>query len=646
MTSNHLLLYRIAELMLSSGRHVLAVDELFDDEKIGDFVKSIQIDSSYQQMLYEGVLTETVKDEQLTVSFTIEGYFHFILGEVIYEQSEGKDADFLINLLNNSKLKGIKEGIEQCLIRDIIGNKLERLFSFIDSGGDYLEICIHPLLYFMKSYGVDTTLNKLLENPTDNDWQALIKLNDLLDELQLQVLRKEFLNSIIKKVSFTNKYDTQLGLKAIEHIDDKEARIHYSRLESNAGFIKNDSELLSASGKCYERFGEYNMALENYEKSLDIELMTLGNEHPSVATSYNNIGEILYHQGKHENALEYFNKCLQIKYRTLANEHPSLATSYDNIGLVWSSTKLHYDKALEFYEKGLAIRLKTLGSEHPEVAISYNNISTILHYQGEYDKALKYFEKCLVIKLNILGGEHLSVAISYNNIGLVWNAKGDNYKALEYYEKSLAIKLKNLGDNHPSVAISYRNIGSIYDDQGEYEKSLSYYEKCLEIELKTLGEVHSTIAISYSKIGLVWKNKGEYDKALEYHEKSLAIRLKILGNEHPTVATSYYNIGIVWKNKGEYDKALEYFQKCLGIELKTLGGEHPSVAISYNHIGLALSNQGEYEKAMEFHQKCLDIRMKKFGIEDSRTRKTIANVKEMYQKLGKEIEMPDWMKNI
>ena len=135
MTSTHLLLYRIAELMLANGRHVLAVDNLFDDEKIGDFVKSIQIDSSYQQMLYEGVLTETIKDEQLNVTFTIEGYFHFILGEVIYNLSVGKDANFLINLLNNSTLNGIKEGIEQCLIRDIIGSQLERLISFIDSGG-------------------------------------------------------------------------------------------------------------------------------------------------------------------------------------------------------------------------------------------------------------------------------------------------------------------------------------------------------------------------------------------------------------------------------------------------------------------------------------------------------------------------------
>jgi hypothetical protein len=43
MTEIHLLLYRLAELMLDLEQHILTVDLLFDDELIGDFAKSIQI---------------------------------------------------------------------------------------------------------------------------------------------------------------------------------------------------------------------------------------------------------------------------------------------------------------------------------------------------------------------------------------------------------------------------------------------------------------------------------------------------------------------------------------------------------------------------------------------------------------------------
>ena len=127
MTYNHQILFHIAELMLERQRHILPVDDLFEDDQIGDFVKSIQIDSPYQQMSIEGVLTESVKDEKLHVSFTVEGYFHHLLGEVIYTLSKGKNAEFLIQLLLSNKLNGIKEGIEQCLILDVNNNSLERL---------------------------------------------------------------------------------------------------------------------------------------------------------------------------------------------------------------------------------------------------------------------------------------------------------------------------------------------------------------------------------------------------------------------------------------------------------------------------------------------------------------------------------------
>ena len=145
MTDNHLLLYRIAELMLEHEQHVLPVDLLFDDEQIGDFVKSIQIDSPYQQMLLDGVLTESVKDEKLFVSFTVEGYFHYVLGEVIYNQNEGQGAEVLKQIVEENKLIGAKEGVEQCLILFVEREDLSKVTWMIDSCENNLDLFTLPL---------------------------------------------------------------------------------------------------------------------------------------------------------------------------------------------------------------------------------------------------------------------------------------------------------------------------------------------------------------------------------------------------------------------------------------------------------------------------------------------------------------------
>jgi hypothetical protein len=145
MTDNHVLLYRLAELMIEHEQHILPVDLLFDDEQIGDFVKSIQIDSPYQQMLLEGVLTESVREEKLYVSFTVEGYFHFVLGEVIFTKAKGKNAEYLKELSEKIQLNGIREGIENCLNKDISIGDSSRLIELIDHGGEMLNLIVKPL---------------------------------------------------------------------------------------------------------------------------------------------------------------------------------------------------------------------------------------------------------------------------------------------------------------------------------------------------------------------------------------------------------------------------------------------------------------------------------------------------------------------
>jgi hypothetical protein len=218
MTSNHQLLYRLAELMLQHEQHILPVDLLFDDEQIGDFVKSIQIDSPYQQMLLEGVLTESVRDEKLYVSFTVEGYFHYVLGEVIYNRTEGLGAEALKQIIEENKLNGAKEGVEQCLIRDVQKNDLTRLMWLIDNE-DYnlVDICYVPLahslfiqnvtskseeeLYNTHRNKIEFIVEELFADFSENDVRVLEKTIDYLYDKQkhlIVAITHSILNEVLK----------------------------------------------------------------------------------------------------------------------------------------------------------------------------------------------------------------------------------------------------------------------------------------------------------------------------------------------------------------------------------------------------------------------------------------------------------------
>ncbi len=58
--------------------------------------------------------------------------------------------------------------------------------------------------------------------------------------------------------------------------------------------------------------GNYQKAIEYFEKSLKIELRTLGEDHASIATTYSNIGSFHQNMGNYRKALDYYEKTLKI----------------------------------------------------------------------------------------------------------------------------------------------------------------------------------------------------------------------------------------------------------------------------------------------------------------------------------------------
>jgi tetratricopeptide (TPR) repeat protein len=598
----------LTDAIWEKGENELLLDDVLKNKNLKPYFTDDRINAPYPRLKNNGWISRYVKDLNACVAFTVEGALLFIFGK----QLQNRSMDMSIELIDEIFVQGLKlqkAGFEAFLCEEAMVGELGLITDLIDSGGDKLEISIRPLLHHLKAFGVEDTLSKLLQDTTENDWQALLKLNKMLNELQLQVLRKELLYKAIEHIEFSNKYDTEFGLIAISVIDDEKAQTYFVKINQEAEFLKEDAELLELLGRCEKRFARFDNALYLFQKCLDIQLKTIGGEHPDLATSYYYIGSTWDSKGEYNKALEFYQKCLDIELKTMGGEHPSVATSYNAIGGVWES-KGEYDKALEFYQKCLDIELKTLGGEHPSVATTYNNFGVICLSKGEYDKAIEFYNKCLEIELKTLGGE---LATSYSNIGFIWYNKGEYDKALEFYHKCLEIDLKTMGGEHPDVATSYYNIGGIWKSKGEFDKALEFYQKCLAIQLKTLGGDHPSVATSYNNIGLIWKSKDEYDKALEFYQKCLDIQLKTLGVMHPFVAISYGNIGGIWLIKGEYDKALEFFQKCLVIELNTHEGEHPSLATTYSYIGVVLDIKGEIDKSLEFFQKSLAIQMKNLG---------------------------------
>lgn len=375
----------LANEVWQKGENELLLDDLFKRETLKPYFTSDIINSPYNRLKNAGWISRYVKDLNGHVGFTVEGSLLYLLALQLQEQKPVIHFQTMQSILNSGiKLK--KSAIESFLCEQALNGDLNLVVDLIDVGNEYIDISIKPLLLFLKTFGVKVFIEKVLENPTENDWKALKKIGKQLKELQLHVLRKEFLLAVMPHNEYKIKASLELGLNACSILDIVQAQEYLLEIDKHSELYRDDYIILENYGDVFYKFAQFDRALEYYHKCLYVELETRAIENPELAPIYSKIGNIFSKKGQNDKALEYYHKCLDIELKTLELDHPLVAGSYDNIAGVWNDNG-EYDKALEFYQNGLDISLKTFGDEHLDVSTSYNNIGLVWYNKGEFNKA-------------------------------------------------------------------------------------------------------------------------------------------------------------------------------------------------------------------------------------------------------------------
>ncbi|MBC1220783.1 tetratricopeptide repeat protein, partial [Nostoc sp. UCD120] len=110
-------------------------------------------------------------------------------------------------------------------------------------------------------------------------------------------------------------------------------------------------------------------------------------------------------QGLYNQALPWYEQCLEVTKKRLGEEHPSVAASLNNLAGLYRSQG-RYSEAEPLYIQALALTCKLLGKEHPDVAASLNNLAGLYRSQGRYSEAEPLYIQALALWRKLLGKEH------------------------------------------------------------------------------------------------------------------------------------------------------------------------------------------------------------------------------------------------
>jgi len=440
----------------------------------------------------------------------------------------------------------------------------------------------------------------------------------------LELAEAEQLNEQVIQLINQGQYATAIPLA------ERALAIRKKVLGNEHPLVATSLDNLATLYQSQERYSEaeplYRQALKMYQR-------LLGNEHRDVATSLNNLAAVYHRQERYSEAESLYRQALEMKKRLLGNEHLDVATSLNNLASLYESQG-RYGEAEPLHRQALEMKKRLLGNEHLDVATSLNNLAFLYERQGRYSEAEPLVRQALEMRKRLLGNEHLDVATSLNNLAFLYERQGRYSEAEPLYRQALEMRKRLLGNEHPDVATSLNNLAYLYQSQGRYSEAELLYRQALEMRKRLLGNEHRDLANSLNNLAGLYHILGHYSEAEPLYHQALEMRKRLLGNEHRDVATILHNLAAIYDAQERYSEAEPLYHQALEMTKRLLGNEHPDVADSLSGLAYLYQKQERYSEAETLYRQALEMRKHLLGNEHPDVAGSLNNLAALYHSQG------------
>lgn len=335
--------------------------------------------------------------------------------------------------------------------------------------------------------------------------------NKTIDSLQtLLKTASNDTNKIFNLVALTNKL---IGYEIVKAESCANEAILLSR---KLNFKKGEAEALLSLSKINRSQSNPSGALDKIRKALNIFELT-GNKSGS-AKCYFEIGYVYKEFGNYEMSIHNFTKSLNIA----STIHDSLQVARCEMvmGHV-NSDKADRAKDQRYYKKALALYLSSLNyyqkiNDQERISVNLLNIANLYYHLGEMilsddylDKGLDYSYQSLVISEKLKNAKN--IGLNLTNIGEIYTIKKEYKKALEYCLRGDKVFLE---DGNTDFLLANRSIQiRIYRETKEYDKAIAVSNSIAEIAIKEKAIVF--LRNHFKTLSEIYYLKNDLEKAYQ-----------------------------------------------------------------------------------------------------------------------------------
>lgn len=361
----------------------------------------------------------------------------------------------------------------------------------------------------------------------------------------------DWLKNIIDKVKSLNnsvdkfKAETVIqSLPSLTYVNRAKVLIEQNKYEEAREILlkalelpQKDALVYKYLGLVYERLGEFEQSVENYQTSADL--------NPQDRNIWQRLGFALISVGKYENAVKSFENSDKIQANNsdtftgwgmaLMKQH-KYSEAHDKFIEAAKHNKYNFSAVflcavmeikLEMYDKA-EMKLTFLANVCPNANNTFE-FARLKYLKKDYDSAVHYAQKSLDFNSNMLP--------SYILLGQLYALKFDRENSLKYFETAEEKNLTN--------AALYLEWGKVLEQFEKYDEAKSKLLKALEFDSENV-EINSYL-------GLCCAARKELDEAKPLLEKAL--------NKEPENKVVKQALGIIAFENDQTEKALEFLRE-------------------------------------------------------------------------------------
>jgi tetratricopeptide (TPR) repeat protein len=216
----------------------------------------------------------------------------------------------------------------------------------------------------------------------------------------------------------------------------------------------------------------------------------LGDDHPRVAETLNELGTLLYFSGHSAASEPFFREAIERYRHLLGNDHPEVASILNNLGRVL----LEQDKLAEaepLLREALATDTKLKDPGHDDFVFTMNNLALARLGLGQVDAAFELLQQARTI----------ATASKHRMLGQVWTNIADVYLRTGRVAEALAA----IATARPLLASDTR--GEVW-----FEANAASIEGAAYVAQGDLAKAKPLLLESYSVIAAKWGERGFFTR--------------------------------------------------------------------------------------------------------------------------------------